>query len=551
MLTSPTISHMAAPGVARSAATTGLPAPVATGWQGDFARLVHGRSSEHVAPETDSPEQTDGPRSPPDDREIREAAGPGVLSLSAPAGPRDGATLPPGDMDVGSLPASLPDVSAAAVPSSSGRAMQGLTSPAGEISAAADTGRGPCSPMDLSPAEPDSFPWLGKETVPDVMRRPDHGSQEGDAMGVPSSDLRHATGAVREPAMSSPSVSVAQDMPVSSGGGPEPGQAGRRGGRGEEGTPTRGERTRPGAGGRSAETEAPTAQSPSPRAEAPRATGLLPAGSAPTLPEKERSRASALVASPPAPPGAPTSTMTTGPGLGAAFDPAQDTSPARPLHDAPTTPPPRTEPASLQSSDAWALSANRRDGAASVPRFPVPLAPGSGRPIPEPTPALLSLEAEAFAPGPIGAESTQLAVSPRGLPPPMSHAPPVLQQLAAAVRSSGTGVTEIWLEPVELGRVMLTLSSGESGITVMVAADRPETVDLIRRHLDSLSAELRQIGFGSVTCGFAQSGSGRDEDRSGGPTGRAIDAPEPAEDHFPADGPRGAIAGDGALDIRM
>lgn len=135
----------------------------------------------------------------------------------------------------------------------------------------------------------------------------------------------------------------------------------------------------------------------------------------------------------------------------------------------------------------------------------------------------------------------------------MSGAAPVLQQLAMAVRASGTGVTEIWLEPVELGRVTLTLASGESGITVTVAADRPETADLIRRNLDSLSAELRQIGFGSVTYGFAGSGSGGRSDRGGGPAGGIPGAPDTVEDHSPADGTgqTRTIAGDGALDIRM
>lgn len=64
---------------------------------------------------------------------------------------------------------------------------------------------------------------------------------------------------------------------------------------------------------------------------------------------------------------------------------------------------------------------------------------------------------------------------------------------------------EIALNPEELGRVRMVLSTSDGGVAVSITTERPETLDLMRRHADQLSAELRRMGYESI--GFDFNGS--------------------------------------------
>ncbi|KPP89291.1 MAG: Flagellar hook-length control protein [Rhodobacteraceae bacterium HLUCCA08] len=88
--------------------------------------------------------------------------------------------------------------------------------------------------------------------------------------------------------------------------------------------------------------------------------------------------------------------------------------------------------------------------------------------------------------------------------PALQSAPqqPIAQQLALAISRSAGGETEITLHPEELGRVRLSVSGGEGALTLSIIADRPETGDLIRRHLDQLSAEFRDMGYANLSFSF-------------------------------------------------
>ena len=58
---------------------------------------------------------------------------------------------------------------------------------------------------------------------------------------------------------------------------------------------------------------------------------------------------------------------------------------------------------------------------------------------------------------------------------------------------------EITLRPEELGRLRLTLSPGEGTAGVLtVIADRPETLELVRRHLALLVSEFAAQGFADL-----------------------------------------------------
>jgi len=99
---------------------------------------------------------------------------------------------------------------------------------------------------------------------------------------------------------------------------------------------------------------------------------------------------------------------------------------------------------------------------------------------------------------------------------PSTHAPQVAAQIASAVAQIGSGTTQILLNPEELGRVRLTLTTTEHGIAVSVAAERPETIDLMRRHVDLLVQEFDDLDQGSIDLQFQQndSNSGKTDSNS-------------------------------------
>lgn len=133
------------------------------------------------------------------------------------------------------------------------------------------------------------------------------------------------------------------------------------------------------------------------------------------------------------------------------------------------------------------------------------------------------------------------------VPAPSASVP---QQIATTLHATGPGSTEVRLEPAELGKVRLTLSEAEGGaMTVVISAERPETMDLLRRHVGALSAELRQLGYGDVSYEFDGSGNG-----SSTQTHPETDDESLAD--LPDEGPRAApspVTGpdNGGLDLRL
>lgn len=101
----------------------------------------------------------------------------------------------------------------------------------------------------------------------------------------------------------------------------------------------------------------------------------------------------------------------------------------------------------------------------------------------------------------ISAPATQTSATPAATPETARQA---ATQIALAVTNSNGKSTEIALNPEELGRVKLSLSAGDSMITVSVLAERPETQDLLRRHIDILAQEFRQLGYTSISFSFGE-----------------------------------------------
>lgn len=89
--------------------------------------------------------------------------------------------------------------------------------------------------------------------------------------------------------------------------------------------------------------------------------------------------------------------------------------------------------------------------------------------------------------------------------------PHVAAQITAALSQSADGATELALSPEELGHVRLRLerdAKHPDRMVVMITFERPETLDLFRRHAGELAEALRSAGYAGADIGFGQEGSG-------------------------------------------
>ena len=127
------------------------------------------------------------------------------------------------------------------------------------------------------------------------------------------------------------------------------------------------------------------------------------------------------------------------------------------------------------------------------------------------------------------------------------------RQMAEAFDRPGDRPVEVALDPVELGRVRLNLHSRDHTITVTVMADRPETLDLMRRNIGELAQQFREIGYDQINFAFGQSGH---EAGTGAQPGSPDPDTRPDQERgtvapaIPSLSPRAATARDG-LDIRL
>ncbi|WP_162178899.1 flagellar hook-length control protein FliK [Thioclava atlantica] len=91
---------------------------------------------------------------------------------------------------------------------------------------------------------------------------------------------------------------------------------------------------------------------------------------------------------------------------------------------------------------------------------------------------------------------------PAQVPPSVGHS--VAHQISVALATMPDQPVEISLSPEELGRVRLTLHAADQGMTVSIQTERPETLDLMRRHIDSLAREMRDLGYETLSFNFGQ-----------------------------------------------
>ncbi|MBT8459846.1 MAG: flagellar hook-length control protein FliK, partial [Boseongicola sp.] len=128
---------------------------------------------------------------------------------------------------------------------------------------------------------------------------------------------------------------------------------------------------------------------------------------------------------------------------------------------------------------------------------------------------------------------------------------PVMTQLSEATRTASTGLIEVRLSPEELGRVKLFLSPSDAGLSVTFLTERPETMELIRRHVEIFANDLRLQGHQNLSFQFGQNNdpsshlSNSDETQGELTSGEDQSSP-PNIAHLP-----NKTAVDGRLDLRL
>ncbi len=135
----------------------------------------------------------------------------------------------------------------------------------------------------------------------------------------------------------------------------------------------------------------------------------------------------------------------------------------------------------------------------------------------------------------------------------------VAAQIAQVVHNSAQRSVELKLHPEELGRVSMTMSQDAAGgMTVALNVERADTLAMMRRHIDVLAQELRQMGYSSVDFSFqgGNTGQGGQNTRGGfGEAGFDTSAPMEGTDSLsqplaPPTPIRGGLSGE-SIDIRL
>ena len=81
--------------------------------------------------------------------------------------------------------------------------------------------------------------------------------------------------------------------------------------------------------------------------------------------------------------------------------------------------------------------------------------------------------------------------------------PNVARQIAEAMLRGPDRPIEVSLSPAELGSVRIKLSPADVGMVVSVFAERPETLDLLRRNIETLGQAISDLGYDDVAFDFS------------------------------------------------
>ena len=154
-----------------------------------------------------------------------------------------------------------------------------------------------------------------------------------------------------------------------------------------------------------------------------------------------------------------------------------------------------------------------------------------------------------------GAQTNTPGAAPAGQIGTSAPTPPqtTMQQASAALvrlAADAPGRIELTLTPETLGRVHFDMRPEGAGLAITVSAERSETLDLIRRHMPDLLAELRQAGVQAGTLSFGSWSEGQSAPSKEGWTKTQDDDPArtPRDSAAHAHQPTTAVTG---LNLRL
>lgn len=85
------------------------------------------------------------------------------------------------------------------------------------------------------------------------------------------------------------------------------------------------------------------------------------------------------------------------------------------------------------------------------------------------------------------------------------------RQIAIQITQNGTQTSdtliEVQLSPEELGVLKFRIGMTDQGPSVFIQAERSDTQDLLRRHIDQLQAQFASMGLGDASIAFSQNGA--------------------------------------------
>jgi hypothetical protein len=140
--------------------------------------------------------------------------------------------------------------------------------------------------------------------------------------------------------------------------------------------------------------------------------------------------------------------------------------------------------------------------------------------------ALTPTRMDAPAAAPASTDAPRLgagAPQPADAPPPPAVA--AVRDAAQAILVAGpSGGVELRLDLPELGAVTIDIATEDGVVRAVLSAERPETLDLMRRHAEALQRDLMAAGFGRADLSFADRRGGRSQ---GGPDAE-VGGDEPA-----------------------
>jgi len=116
-------------------------------------------------------------------------------------------------------------------------------------------------------------------------------------------------------------------------------------------------------------------------------------------------------------------------------------------------------------------------------------------------------EMRSIAASPDAGKTAESVVLSRTLPPELRQAEVarhIALQISHAAANGAETAIDLQLNPEELGQLKFRMSFTENGIAVIIQADRSETHDLLKRHIDQLHAQFASMGFGEADISFSE-----------------------------------------------